>query len=256
MILKCARAGFLLLALALAIAAGAEPSLLGPTGLVQTPNTDTVPAGSYQFAGSYVSMDNKQFVWPVRLVAGISDTAELGVANLEYGDGMDGRLTNFVGKVALQREPDAPFGLAVGLDYGVLGEDRFEAAGLKRAIRIYAVASKTLRQVGNGEGQGESAGPGVRLNAGAAYCRIENGSALTSTRPFVGIEFATRQGAVVALEWRSEKLGDDVFSAAIRYHFKGYTVAQLGVTNNVGGLGLSNKSGVFVSLGWNFAAPQ
>jgi hypothetical protein len=254
---RCVRAGFLLLAVAMGTAALGHPSLVGSTGLVQTPNTDTVPTGSFEFAADYVRAGSEGFSVPLRLVAGISETAELGIAFVNYGDGMDGRLTNVVGKLTLQRQPEAPFSLAIGLDYGMLGEDLFHTIGLNKALRLYAVASATLREAEGGEGQAEQAGPGVRLNAGLAYNRVEfdSGSTESATRPFVGVEFATARGTVLAFEWRSEKVGDDIVSAVVRYPFR-YNVIQLGVTKNVGGLGVSSETAIFVGFGWHFAAPE
>lgn len=244
----------LIAVVAMCASAWAYPSLLGPSGIVQTPTTDITEKNAVDVAADYVSLREGFSSIPVRLTAGISDKAELGLAYLKIGNDLDGRLVNLHGKVSFQREPDYPFGLAVGIEFGDLGEKLFELQDVNRIIRVYAVASKLLTP--RPEGEAERVGTDIRGQIGVNYERIQNGVTESSVRPFVGLELATAGGTVIGAEWRSEKFGDDVVSAVIRHPFDQKTFIQAGVTKNLAGLAVSNKTAFFGGLGFRFTTPD
>lgn len=238
----------------LCASAWAYPTVLGPSGIVQTPNTDTTDEGVVECAVDRLAMDEDITTIAVRLNAGLTDKAELGIAYLKVGDGLDGRVVNFSGKLAVQKEPDYPFGLAAGFEFGDLGEDLFEARGIEKALRLYAVASKMLTP--SADEAEEPVTTDIRGQVGIAFTRVENGGREDSIRPFLGVEFATPRGTVAGVEWRSEEFGDDVVSAVVRHPFGRAAFAQIGLTKNPAGLGIGDETSFFVGLGWRFKAPE
>jgi hypothetical protein len=238
--------------MAMCVPAGAYPDFFGRTGLVQIPTADTAEPGVYEFAIDHADLELPGGNgWLVRLVAGTSERAELGVAYLSARNSTDARIVSLNGKVALRREPADPFSLAIGASLQDLSRGVFETMDLDRAIRVYGVVTKDL--TGQLEQQPlEQPGTTVRGHVGLVYTRLENMSARTTLRPFAGLEFARRSGAMVGLEWDASPAGNDVTSAVLRTPLKGGMMAQIGLTNNLGGLDVSGNHGLFAGIVYRF----
>jgi hypothetical protein len=238
--------------MAMCVPAGAYPNFFGSTGLVQIPTADTAERGVYEFGIDYAELGSSgQNAWPVRLVAGTSERAELGAAFMSAHNSTDARIVSLGGKVALRREPADPFSLSIGATLGELSGEVFTATDLDRAIRVYGVVTKDL--TGQLEQQAmEQPAATVRGHVGLVYTRLENMNASTTLRPFAGLEFARRSGAMVGLEWDASPAGDDVTSVVVRTPLKGGIMTQIGLTNNLGGLDFSGKHGLFAGIVYRF----
>jgi hypothetical protein len=239
-------------------AAHAYPSLLGVTGGVQTPSPEVVPAGQYDLAVDYTQLKSGDIsiqTWPIRLVGGASDRAELGIAyaRLKPDDGDTGRITDIGGKYVFWKEPEKPYSIAVGANYASTGGGLRDASNVDNAARVYAVIGKDLTaKYGAYEEKPKTKAFGY---VGLMYTRIKDGGTETFTRPFAGLELKGDGGGSLLLEWKSEKFGDDVTSAVLRYQFNPTLMAEVGATKNFGGFGegvLDQGHRVFVGLNYRF----
>ena len=201
-------------------AAGAYPTLGGPTGLLSVPTTDIAPEESLEVAGDWanLSADGNGFV--VRGLLGATEQVELGALYAHFSS-PSGRILGINGKLQLRTEPQSTFGLAVGAAATDPGGDRFDSDS---GVQLYAVASKDLT---SRAADLASAAWRMRLNAGLMYDSAEDDTAL---RPFVGLDFTQPDGAQLMLEYQARS-GHDVSSIGLRYPLAAQLSVQAGITN-------------------------
>lgn len=220
------------------------PTRFGPvTGLVDLPTTDTVPNGQLEMAADFAKLSDEGKVYPLRVVVGVSDSAELGIGYARLrGDGR-ANITSFGGKVSVMQEPGELFGLAVGGAFinNALGSDITQA---------YAVASKQL--TGNQSQalhRSADAVPTVRGLVGMMVTRVKNGDTDSEVQPFVGLDIASPSGASFVAEYGWTKFGRDQLAAAMRFPLQDGFVVQAGVVRAP----ILGQDSVRFTVGFNYA---
>lgn len=198
------------------------PTRFGPaTGLVDLPTPDVLENGTAEIALDYTKLEGGQKVWPVRLLLGVSEGAELGVGWAKVKDGTSEEITSFAGKMMLMKEPQQNFGLAFG------------AAWLDGTIHdlfnVYAVASKEYPTSGGGAYAYGAGRARMRGHVGLMFTRVSNGIDDDEIKPFVGFDVTTPEGTALVAEYKWTEFGDDHVAAAIRYPVTANVTLQAGV---------------------------
>ena len=237
-------------------AAYAYPSFFSGTGGVQTPSPEVVPTGQFDLAADYwktKSRDTDVTTWPIRLVAGVSERAELGIAytRVTTSGGEDANVSGAGGKYLITQEAEKGVDLGVGANYLSWSD-----GGDLDMTQLYAVVGKNLTP--KTEAYAEPSKTKAYGYIGAMYTRFSpsGGASESFTEPFVGLVLSGEGGAL-ALEWQRAKFGDDITSAVLRYQFNPMIAGEVGVTNNLGGeseVGTSHR--VFAGLSYRFGTPK
>jgi len=256
------RLGFVVIiaaVLALSMAAAwAYPTFGGATGIVTLPTADVTPTGSADLAVDYQQADVKiaaaaemYTLLPIRLSVGVADKTEvwLGYERITISD-VTKKIENIGLKYLLMREPDDEFSLGVG---GSVGRcDLFgDSANLASA---FLVVSKNISAAISPE-----ASVTTKLSLGAMWQSLEEPVEVDSTRPFVGIEFITKESGTFALEYRfkDDKIDAQApFSAVWRYPIPDMPAltVEIGTTNAaIGGLGLTDQR-IFGGIGYRITS--
>ncbi len=264
-----------LLAVSLAGAVYAMPSLGGPTGIVSLPNTGIAPEPEMQVAVTYQPFEamgmysvNDATCWSLQILRGVSDEAELWAAYSRVHDGENSDIWRIGGKYSLEGEWPGDLDVAVG---GSVGRwvSAFDVPWLRSMTmyggeplvtdvdikKLYVVASRSLTPVAEGWESG-TRGIEITANAGLMYISIDPdaGGQESTARPFVGLEI--KQGTSVwGLEYRAKDNDLDdkaVFSALLRRPIGMDTYVEVGVTNvSPLGLGLENQE-FFARVGYDY----
>jgi hypothetical protein len=281
------RLGFVVIiaaVLALSMAAAwAYPTLGGATGIVTLPTADVTPTGSadlavdYQQAtidgdalsslgfgtGMYVLEEGKGAMasfdgsdvdvksLPARLTVGIAEKAEIwgaydwldtdvGTANIWSGGA----------KVLLMTEPADECSLGIG---GSIGRAEMFDETLDLAS-AFLVLSKNISAAVSPD-----ASVTTKLSVGAMWQSLGDPADIDSIRPFVGIEFITKESGTFALEYRfkDDKIDAQApFSAVWRYPIPDMPAltVEIGTTNAaIGGLGLTDQR-IFGGIGYRITS--
>jgi len=231
------------LALLAAVGAWAYPTLGGPTGLVQVPTSDVVPAATVDVAVDFLPLPGDMDAWAVRGLMGLSQNAELGVAWTRVSNSESGSLLGFNGKMRLRSEPSSFFGLAVGASFEDPSGDLF--SGVDSAFQAYLAASKDLTRA---TADLASAAVRARGHVGLLYNNSDDDSSL---RPFFGLDFTSPEGAQLVLEYQS-RADDDVSSVALRYPLTPSITGQVGLTNFSGD---EHKVVIGATYRWGLGVP-
>lgn len=226
----------------------AYPTLVGPTGIVQLPTADKLPAGAFDLAFDWtkIGIDGDVTLFPVRLVAGITDRAELGVIWARAENSGSGNVIGANGKILLLREPISGVSVAAGALVDVLSDDDvFGEIRDVTVIQAYAVASKDLSAPLGLAGKARLSG-----HLGLMFTKVKDGSIdESSIRPYIGAEITAPEGGSVAVEFRAKDSDIDrsaVWSVVARYPFAQAFTVQAGVVN------LFGASGHKLTLGVNY----
>jgi hypothetical protein len=204
------------IALAFAYAAGAFPTLTGPTGLASLPTAAIAPTGQFQFAADWYDTDPDTTL-PLRLLYGAGDNLELGATLIFSGEDAWGINGKYVTPLDL-----IGFNLAIGAQHLSADAD---------FTQIYFVGTRAF---------GDEVTP-LNGTVGLNWTRMSNGTSEEGVRVFLGIEAILSDDLRVAgeLQTRKAALGDDraLWSLVGRYAFSEELTGQLGVTNGpiVGG---------------------
>ncbi|UCH33382.1 MAG: hypothetical protein JSV65_12465 [Armatimonadota bacterium] len=211
----------LLLALMIGAAWGYPTRFDATTGLVDLPTSDVVALDSAEFAAGYSKLESNQQVWPLRLLVGVSEGAEVGISYAKLNNGVDGSMTGFGAKMTLMEEPTADFGLGFGASY-LDGTN-------SNVIEIYLAASKEF-PMGVAEAYRYQAGRArMRGHLGLMFTRVSNGADDDELRPFLGFDITTPEGTSFVAEYKLTDFGDDHAAAAIRYPLSPALTVQVGV---------------------------
>lgn len=114
--------------------ASAEPSIWGPTGLLNIPTADIATPESAWISGNYIDYSSDALddtIWTYCLLGGISENMELGIAGYYHSDADDGFGIN--AKYALLLEDDEMPGVSLGFNYMDSGD---------QITQVYLVASR------------------------------------------------------------------------------------------------------------------
>ena len=273
-----------LVGLLVAAACGAGfaiPSLGGPTGIVSVPNASIAPVKSLETAlslhnfrvvsegaGMYgASTHDDMTALSFQILTGVSDEAELWAAFQNVRDGEDSHIWGIGGKFQLAREPEMPVSVAVGASFqkwiDAFAADAAAASGMYGATvepdatirKAFVVATRDLTPIKDKKwGWGPGGGTRILASAGLLYLKVTGGGMSDSlTRPFLGLEFVSPNGATVGLEYRTKDSSIDekaVMSAVLRYKFSPEFSAEIGTTNSSPvGTGLTDQD-MFLRLGY------
>jgi len=209
--------------LAVALLSGmawAYPTRFGPvTGLVDMPTTETLTPNDAELAIDYAPLGGDTNVWPIRLLIGLPQDAEVGAGYARFKDGIDDKITSFGGKVRLLREPSSQLSLAFGANY--LSGDVFDT------LNVFAVAGKEIPTTPGGIYGPERLH--LRGYVGLMFTNISNSVSDDEFKPFLGLEAMTPQGAGLVAEYKFTKFGNDHVGAAVRYRATPRVTVQVGI---------------------------
>ena len=203
----------------------------GLTGLIETPTAYLVGARTVELALDYTEAAryNDGFEgWPVRLVAGVSENVELGVAYLMLepkGSGTPIRHTAVGAKWQFRQENAGP-AVALGVEY----RERKQYSGVRKLTSIFLVGSKKLT--------GKETEVSLVGNAGVAYDSWTGGSGTeVYLTPFLGAEICFSQGTTIAVDYKWDQGGgwpgpncQARFGMVIRHPLNDQLTAELGMT--------------------------
>jgi hypothetical protein len=236
--------------LALALLAGtawAYPTRFGPaTGLVDLPTSDVALPGGAEFAVDYSRLESGQQVWPIRLLVGVSDRAELGFSYARLKGTVDDDITGFGTKMTLMEEPQANFGFAVGAS--------FLQGTARDILDIYAVASKEFPMAEPEAYRWQEGRARMRGHLGVMFTHIRNGPSDDEVKPFLGFDVTTPEGTSFVAEYKFTKFGDDHVAAAVRYPLSPAVTVQAGVARAGAVLGQDDYR-FLVGVNYNFTVP-
>ena len=244
----------LVLALVVCGAAGATPSLEGPTGIVNVPNTVVPDPGKGELALTWQDLDedtsglNNRTA--LRAVYGIAPKWEIGGLYWKAKDTEDLKAWGLNVKYQVMREPEQQFGLALGLAYSKVKDTSVDA----KWTRYYAVLSKKLSMAQEG---GESGIGEITGLIGIVGDRVKDGTSESEANLMLGLEAKLRGGTYLGLEWRDKwkDAGKSVMSAVVRHKISPQIGAELGITNSDGPFGEENRK-IFVGVSYEFGAPK
>ncbi len=225
-------------------AAGAAPSHFGPTGVVATPTADVIGAGQYDVALDYIKWDEfgeDVTSWPVRLVAGVSDKAEVGIGYTSWSDSAPTmKIIPLNAKVMIAPESGSTPAIAIGAAYGTFRDAQLLNPAFADDVKVttvYAVATKTLTEVDN-EDTGEAGVNGtVRASLGLMYNKYADSTSGSATKPFLSLDYTTSSGkTTLAAEYKvKEKISglkeSTLSSVVLRHLFRPDLWAEIGLTN-------------------------
>jgi hypothetical protein len=201
-------------------AAGAYPTRFGPvTGLVDMPTTEPLTANDAELAIDYAPLGGDTNVWPIRLLIGLPQDAEVGVGYARFKDGIDDKITSFGGKVRFLREPTSKLSLAFGANY--LSGNIFDT------LNVFAVAGREISRASGGPYGRER----FHLHGyvGLMFTNISNSVSDDEFKPFLGLEALTPEGAGLVAEYKFTKFGKDHVGAAVRYRATPRVTVQVGI---------------------------
>ncbi len=210
------------LVLAVACAAGAYPTLGGPTGLLVVPTTDVTPVRTVDAAFDWANLSQDGQGYVLRGLFGAVEGLEVGAAYTHVSGTASGRLVGADAKLQLRTQPRSSFGLAVG---GVLNNSsshRFDDDN--SFVQLYAVASKDLT---TRTADLATVAVRVRANVWLLYDSAEDEGGI---RPFVGVEFTQAEGGQLLLEYQV-RAHRDISSIALRYPLAAGLSVQAGMSN-------------------------
>jgi len=224
------------------------PTRFGPaTGLVDLPTSDCIEQGMAELALDYTKVEGGEKIWPARILFGVSDSAELGIGYATIQDGESEHITSFAGKVTVLREPEAGFGLGVGI--AMLNGKSDDL------LNVYAVVSKQLPMPAPATTGVALGGARLRTHAGLMFTRVSDGSSDHELKPFVGFDVANPGGTAFVAEYKWTKFGDDHIAAAIRYPVTPQVTVQAGVARAGTTLG-QNDYRFILGLSYNLGSPM
>jgi len=211
------------IAVALACAAYAYPTLSGPTGLLTVPTAAVAPAGQFQFAADMQGADD---VFPIRALYGFGGNFEIG-ANFITGNGLEDDVWGINAKYALPYTfGDAAWGV------GALYQDSDSAS----TIGAYLSLTKEFEKNFSG-------------TASLMYSDVDFDDEEFATQVEDDSNWAFALGAQATLDNGLTLIGEYVNSlpggslnAAARYPLTDALTAQVGFVND-----LSN-----VTIGFNY----
>jgi len=253
-----------------AIAASAGlgmPTISGATGIVATPNADVVPVGWYDLALDYQALDigsESLQSWPLRVVGGVANQAELGIAYSRITNEGTGRILGFNGKFQLLREGMTKPAISVGANFSTFSDEIENATDFDKVTTLYLVLSKTISgRYSDGTDYGEEVeafgGPTVRASVGVMYNRYKDSLTVKRTKPFVGLEFNWGKGTTLALEYKvkeKEVLNDEAISSVVfRHQFSPNLTAQIGMSNALGPFA-ADKHGVILGISYRWGVTE
>jgi hypothetical protein len=216
----CVLSAVLAVALLSGMAWGYPTRFTAMTGLVDLPTADVAASGSAELAADYAKLAGEEQVWPMRVLAGVSDSAELGIAYTRLKDGVNDHFTGIGAKVALMKAETADFGLAFGGSYVNGTGDNI--------LDLYAVASKEIATAAPEAYMVAAPRARLRGHLGLMFTRVSNGRDDDELKPFVGFDVTTPDGAALVAEYKWSKFGADQAAAAIRYPVSPAMTVQAG----------------------------
>jgi len=255
--------------------AWAEPSLSAPdTGLVDVPTAYV--AVDHSIAAAYQDLEGDADAAPVRLLLALGGNAELGAgwARLS-GFGTTDEALSLAGKYQLVRETAVGPAVALGVRWAKLDLDARQFPMTPPSIsgwyeatstQAYLAVSKTLPTAASDLGVPEMAGHlGIAWHQVDQEYRITEGTVTTrggddsdGLEGFAALEAHSRQGTVLAVEYRSKPsnfITDPIVSVLARHQFNNEVTGEVGWTNAApaGSIGLEDHH-VYVGLSYSFRA--
>lgn len=262
-ILSVGMAGLLL---AIAGAALAYPSLLGPTGGTNLPTANVIGEGKFDFAFDWFNQKVKETYdvggTPVEFKTNAAKVFRVlyGFApNLEGGLGYTSQKLTAEGggdyeSISLDNwnlniKYLTPLTLgeaawSVGAVYEKFKED------LGKTWQIYFVGTKVFQPA-------TDLSPGVRGSLGVNYSKSQNGESVSAVRPFVAIDLAFRKGLSFTAEYQLKDSDFDekaLMSVALRYPFTPELTGQIGFSNGFRGVSGSDKYDLLVGVKYTFTS--
>ena len=221
------------IAVALACAAQAYPSLAGPTGLASLPTAAVAPAGQLELAADWYNAEIDT-IYPVRILYGIGGNIEIGALYSVLSDANTWGIN-----AKFKAPPIATLDWAIGAQY-------FSNKDIDETVtQAYLVGTAPLAEASDTM-------PGLNGTIGANWTQDEFGTTENAFRFFVGLEAAFANKATAAVEYQSnsDKLElDAIWSVVARYPFTEAWTGEVGYSN----AGLLNQP-VFGDSEHNFFA--
>jgi len=234
-----------------ALGASAYPTFDGATGVVNLPNAEIAPQGTFDLAATYVDTAFEWKGWPVaRLNVGVTEDLEMSVGYAMWHDGDDDNILRGGLKYRFMTEEEKGADVAIG---GSFAHEKYEDWSFfdKHITKAYLAVSDNFEM-------GEGSPLSCRGTLGVMYMRFaEDGWEDDFTRPYVALELAHNCGASLGLEyrWRANVEDDDdaPWAAVFRYEFPNTPLwIEAGLTNaTYEGTSWGNERG-FYGLGYTF----
>jgi len=225
---------FLALALMLACASFALPSLFSYTGTTAQPTAAVVPVNQMQLAADWVNFDPAAY--PLRAVYGLKDGWELGVGYTPQS-ALDAWNVGSKWQV-----PFAPFGAqtALGAVYFKINEQDLSVT------QLYFVGSKPLIEAGE-------ISPAISANLGVNWTQIdEDGDRDSEVREFASLELAFPNQLTLSgeLQTRSSIDSESLWGVKATYPWTPTLTVEAGVVN--GFTAGSDNVDFFLGLAYTF----
>lgn len=224
------------MAVALASAAFAYPTLTGPTGLATVPTAAVAPAGELTLAADWFDTEVDETI-PIRVLYGVGENFEIGAGYfLQNDNDAWGVNAKYLTPLTL-----GGFAWALGAQYiDFTDADVTATQAYFAGTRGFAISE-------------DGAGPALAGTLGVNWTQLSNGVDEDAFRFFAGLELGFENGLSIAAEYQTEDDDietDPVFSAVVRYPFTPALSAQVGITNGpiVGG----DDSNIFAGLSYAF----
>lgn len=248
----------LLMAISIGTAQAYPQLAAGATGLAATPTAYVIGARTFDLAVDFNEGSHRVVggfrAFPIRLVAGVSDNAELGIAYLALDHKLTGvptsRITGIGGKWQWRQETEGGPATAVGINY-----TQAKTGGVTGKLwSLYLVASKKLTE--------EEVG--LTGNFGVAWDSWNwPGANQDFLTPFMGLELGAPGGTTLGLDykWKQRKAGatwsESLFGAVVRHPINEDLSAEVGMTNATGNIALlSTSNRFFLGVKYQFGSGQ
>ena len=260
------------IAVAIACAAHAYPTLTGPTGLATLPTAAVAPAGQFQLAADWFDTEDTvgDTTIPVRLLYGFGGNFEFGATYISSELSGFGLNAKWLTPLTL-----AGFDWALGAQYVnltddfVVGEGDFGPEVLDidaTGTQVYFAGTRVLMDAEDGIG--------LTGTIGLNWTKIEADLTLSddlgefdsesesedAIRFYAGLEAAFANNLTVAAEIQSDGLDflgeeDMLWSVVARYPFTESIAAQVGYTNAITFIG-ADDSNLFAGLTYAWGAAE
>jgi hypothetical protein len=190
-------AGVIVFMILSALPVAAEPTMVGPTGLIVNPTADVTPADHAWLALNFFDNDGNS-IWTANVTGSVSDNFEIGAGAVHPDEGDDG-ITFFVKWLFAPEAENWPGGAA-----GITVTD---IAGVNSA-QWYAVASKFFYF-------GESSSENASVHGGISYVTGDGDDNF-----FGGMDVEIVKNLLAIAEYNSDKSSAfEGFTIGARYYF-------------------------------------